>query len=128
MGLMSGHARQALPAANAVGKIFAVTRFEEGFIIEEIVLGRPPRHKKIDNPLSFWSKMRTTKNTTGWLDGNRSAQCRFLQQVGERHSPQAERKAAKEISPRQAKVKLIAKHSGAEDGSLTPHQRFVKVK
>ena len=60
MGLMSGHARQALPAANAVGKIFAVTFFEEGFIIEEIVLGGPPGHEKIDNPLSFGGKMRTT--------------------------------------------------------------------
>ena len=128
MGLMSGHARQALPAANAVGKIFAVTLFEEGFIIEEIVLGRPPRHKKINNPLRFGGEMGPAENTTGWLGCNRSAQRRFLQQVGERHPPQAECKTAKEISPRQAKVKLVAKHSGAEVVSLTPHQRFVKVK
>jgi hypothetical protein len=72
--------------------------------------------------------MGMTENATSWLSGNWSAQCRFLQQIGECHSPQAERKTAKEISPRQAKVKLIAKHSGAEISSLTPHQRFVKVK
>ncbi len=106
--LAGGHPRQALAAADRGRQIFVESRFEMGFVIEQIELRRSAGLREPDHPPRLGRKMRKFRQSV--VRQLSRAACVALQQRGESRDADADRAVPQKQPAVQLALEVERKH------------------